>query len=148
MVTQFLFYGRVNCCTYIHTYIHTYVHTSYMHIYILIRGPLFLVTTKLIRKVYMHSLYLHIHTCIHTYILGEKGEAIFKGRIRIPKIAQLTASEQLCRSLMLGMHLHPYIYIHTYIHTCISTYSTYILYNPTRNLYVLSTCPTLIEPVP
>eukprot|EP01036_Dinobryon_divergens_P028016 gene28016-36897_t len=35
-------------------------------------------------------------------VVGEKGEAIFKGRIRIPKIAQLTSSEQLCRSIMLG----------------------------------------------
>jgi len=35
-------------------------------------------------------------------VIGEQGEAIFKGRIRIPKIAQKTDSEQLCRSLMLG----------------------------------------------
>lgn len=35
-------------------------------------------------------------------IIGDMGLAIFKGRIRIPKHAQLTKSGQLCRSLMLG----------------------------------------------
>ena len=35
-------------------------------------------------------------------VVGEGGEAIFKGRIRIPKQAQKTDSDQLCRSLMLG----------------------------------------------
>jgi len=35
-------------------------------------------------------------------VVGERGEAIFKGRIRIPKHAQLTDSAQLCRSIMLG----------------------------------------------
>ena len=35
-------------------------------------------------------------------VVGEGGEAIFKGRIRIPKQAQQTDSDQLCRSLMLG----------------------------------------------
>ena len=35
-------------------------------------------------------------------MLGEKGDVVFKGRIRIPKIAQKTEADQLCRSLMLG----------------------------------------------
>ena len=35
-------------------------------------------------------------------VIGERGEAIFKGRIRIPTQAQKTDSDQLCRSLMLG----------------------------------------------
>jgi len=35
-------------------------------------------------------------------VVGEGGEAIFKGRIRIPQQAQKTDSDQLCRSLMLG----------------------------------------------
>jgi Fe-S cluster assembly protein SufD len=35
-------------------------------------------------------------------VIGDKGEAIFKGRIRVPEIAQRTDSDQLCRSLMLG----------------------------------------------
>ena len=35
-------------------------------------------------------------------MIGDKGEAIFKGRIRIPKHAQKTDSDQLCRTLMLG----------------------------------------------
>ena len=35
-------------------------------------------------------------------VIGDQGEAIFKGRIRVPKHAQLTDSDQLCRSLMLG----------------------------------------------
>lgn len=35
-------------------------------------------------------------------VIGEQGEAIFKGRIRIPTQAQMTDSDQLCRSLMLG----------------------------------------------
>jgi len=35
-------------------------------------------------------------------LIGDMGLAIFKGRIRIPKHAQLTKSGQLCRSLMLG----------------------------------------------
>lgn len=35
-------------------------------------------------------------------VIGERGEAIFKGRIRIPKHAQMTDSEQLCRSIMTG----------------------------------------------
>ena len=38
----------------------------------------------------------------HRNVVGESGESIFKGRIRIPQIAQETDSEQLCRSLMLG----------------------------------------------
>lgn len=38
----------------------------------------------------------------HRNVVGNKGTAIFKGRIRIPKVAQQTDSEQLCRSLMLG----------------------------------------------
>ena len=33
---------------------------------------------------------------------GDRGEAIFKGRIRIPKHAQLTDSDQICRTIMLG----------------------------------------------
>eukprot|EP01041_Mallomonas_annulata_P009048 gene9048-18738_t len=35
-------------------------------------------------------------------IVGEKGEAIFKGRIRMPSIAQQSASSQMCRSVLLG----------------------------------------------
>ena len=35
-------------------------------------------------------------------VIGDKGEVIFKGRIRIPAHAQLTESDQLCRTLMLG----------------------------------------------
>lgn len=35
-------------------------------------------------------------------VVADKGLAVFKGRIRVPKIAQLTDSDQLCRSLMLG----------------------------------------------
>jgi Fe-S cluster assembly protein SufD len=35
-------------------------------------------------------------------VIGDKGEAIFKGRIRIPKHAQLTDSDQICRTIMLG----------------------------------------------
>ena len=35
-------------------------------------------------------------------VVGDRGEAIFKGRIRIPKHAQLTDSGQLCRTIMLG----------------------------------------------
>jgi Fe-S cluster assembly protein SufD len=35
-------------------------------------------------------------------VIAEKGEAIFKGRIRIPKHAQLTDSDQMCRSIMTG----------------------------------------------
>lgn len=38
----------------------------------------------------------------HRNVIGTRGESIFKGRIRIPKIAQKTESDQLCRSLMLG----------------------------------------------
>jgi Fe-S cluster assembly protein SufD len=38
----------------------------------------------------------------HRNVIGSRGESIFKGRIRIPKIAQKTDSDQLCRSLMLG----------------------------------------------
>ena len=34
--------------------------------------------------------------------LGDRGEAIFKGRIRIPQHAQLTDSDQICRTIMLG----------------------------------------------
>lgn len=34
--------------------------------------------------------------------IADQGEAIFKGRIRIPKHAQMTSSEQLCRTLMMG----------------------------------------------
>jgi hypothetical protein len=33
---------------------------------------------------------------------GERGEVVFKGRIRIPQHAQMTDSAQLCRSVMLG----------------------------------------------
>ena len=35
-------------------------------------------------------------------VIGDSGEVIFKGRIKIPKHAQLTDSDQLCRTLMLG----------------------------------------------
>eukprot|EP01035_Chromulina_nebulosa_P019077 gene19077-24903_t len=35
-------------------------------------------------------------------IIGDKGEAVFKGRIRMPHHAQRSSSEQLCKSLMLG----------------------------------------------
>ena len=35
-------------------------------------------------------------------IIADRGEAIFKGRIRIPEHAQLTDSDQLCRTIMLG----------------------------------------------
>ena len=35
-------------------------------------------------------------------IINNNGEAIFKGRIRIPKHAQFTDSDQLCKTLMLG----------------------------------------------
>ena len=37
-----------------------------------------------------------------TWLSGDRGEAIFKGRIRIPQHAQLTDSDQICRSIMLG----------------------------------------------
>ena len=33
---------------------------------------------------------------------ADRGEAIFKGRIRVPSQAQLTDSGQLCRTVMLG----------------------------------------------
>ena len=33
---------------------------------------------------------------------GDRGEAVFKGRIRMPKIAQKSSSAQLCRSLLMG----------------------------------------------
>jgi len=46
-----------------------------------------------------------IHKCSYLFS-GERGEAIFKGRIRIPKHAQLTESAQLCRSIMLGENSH------------------------------------------
>ena len=36
------------------------------------------------------------------FLKGDRGEAIFKGRIRIPKHAQLTDSDQICRTIMLG----------------------------------------------
>lgn len=39
-------------------------------------------------------------------IIGDNGEAIFKGRIRIPKIAQQTSSKQLCRTLLVGESAH------------------------------------------
>ena len=35
-------------------------------------------------------------------VVGDRGEAIFKGRIRIPEVAMLADSDQLCRTLMLG----------------------------------------------
>ncbi len=35
-------------------------------------------------------------------VVNNNGEAIFKGRIRIPKHAQFTDSDQLCKTLMLG----------------------------------------------
>ena len=35
-------------------------------------------------------------------IVGDNGEVIFKGKIKVPKHAQLTDSDQLCRTLMLG----------------------------------------------
>jgi len=35
-------------------------------------------------------------------VIADRGEAIFKGRIRIPEHAQLTDSDQLCRTIMLG----------------------------------------------
>lgn len=35
-------------------------------------------------------------------VIGVKGEAIFKGRIRIPTHAQKTDSDQLCRTIMIG----------------------------------------------
>ena len=35
-------------------------------------------------------------------VIGDRGEVIFKGRIRIPAHAQLTDSDQLCRTLLLG----------------------------------------------
>lgn len=35
-------------------------------------------------------------------VVADRGEAIFKGRIRVPQEAQLTDSDQLCRSVMLG----------------------------------------------
>ncbi len=37
-----------------------------------------------------------------SYVTADRGEAIFKGRIRIPKHAQMSDANQLCRSLMLG----------------------------------------------
>ena len=55
--------------------------------------------------------YIHSHfTCtssmytisIYTRTLGERGLGVFKGRIRIPKHAQETDSDQLCRSIMLS----------------------------------------------
>jgi hypothetical protein len=33
---------------------------------------------------------------------ANKGEGIFKGRIRIPGVAQLTDSDQQCRSILMG----------------------------------------------
>ena len=39
---------------------------------------------------------------LYKYPLGDRGEAIFKGRIRIPQHAQLTDSDQICRTIMLG----------------------------------------------
>ena len=39
---------------------------------------------------------------IFSPLLGDRGEAIFKGRIRIPQHAQLTDSDQICRTIMLG----------------------------------------------
>ena len=38
----------------------------------------------------------------HRNVIGTRGESVFKGRIRVPKVAQKTDSDQLCRSLMLG----------------------------------------------
>jgi Fe-S cluster assembly protein SufD len=35
-------------------------------------------------------------------VVGDRGEAVFKGRIRIPEVAVKADSEQLCRTLMLG----------------------------------------------
>lgn len=55
----------------------------------------------------MHTHILHgAENCISRQqqrnVVGDKGEAIFKGRIVVPKIAQGTDSDQLCRTLMLG----------------------------------------------
>ena len=36
----------------------------------------------------------------HRNVLGCRGETIFKGRIRVPHIAQKTSSEQMCRTLI------------------------------------------------
>jgi Fe-S cluster assembly protein SufD len=41
-------------------------------------------------------------TQVQRNVIGDKGEAVFKGRIRMPAIAQETVSDQICRSLMLG----------------------------------------------
>lgn len=38
----------------------------------------------------------------HRNIVGDRGEAIFKGRIRMPTIAMQSSSSQMCRSLLLG----------------------------------------------
>lgn len=35
-------------------------------------------------------------------VIGDGGEAVFKGRIRIPEVAQRADSDQQCRTLMLG----------------------------------------------
>jgi Fe-S cluster assembly protein SufD len=55
----------------------------------------------------MHSNILHdARACTSRQqqrnVIADRGEAIFKGRIQIPKHAQLTDSDQLCRSIMLG----------------------------------------------
>eukprot|EP01038_Epipyxis_sp_PR26KG_P006992 gene6992-9556_t len=55
----------------------------------------------------LHSSILHNTTSTTSRqqqrnIVGAKGLAIFKGRIRIPSHAQLSASEQLCKSLMMA----------------------------------------------
>ena len=43
-----------------------------------------------------------LHSTFIFHLLGDRGEAIFKGRIRIPQHAQLTDSDQICRTIMLG----------------------------------------------
>lgn len=55
----------------------------------------------------LHSSISHLApstSCLQTQrnVLGDRGEAIFKGRIRIPTIAMKADAQQLCRTLMLG----------------------------------------------
>ena len=51
--------------------------------------------------IFLSSLRSH-YIPLYKYPLGDRGEAIFKGRIRIPQHAQLTDSDQICRTIMLG----------------------------------------------
>eukprot|EP01042_Synura_sphagnicola_P002324 gene2324-2782_t len=59
------------------------------------------------RSLDLHSSITHSDADTHSEqlqrnIIGDGGEAIFKGRIRMPQVAQQSSSSQLCRSLLLG----------------------------------------------